>query len=137
MIGIVVITHGHLSEHLLSTAGMILGDSKKVTTICFTAKESIETLKDKATKAVNNLKDEGCLVLTDILGGSATNVCNELMQDENVEVLTGVNLPMLLEAIGYRHKSNLKQLAAKVQESGTQSIINLKEFIAERTAKKS
>lgn len=136
MIGVVVITHGNLSEHLLSTAALIMGEAKDVCAVTFTARESLDSLRQKATAAIEPYKSEGCLVLTDIMGGSATNVCVELMKSEKVEVLTGVNLPMLLEAIGYREVADLKSLAKKVQESGTKSIINLKEFFEKRTAKK-
>lgn len=137
MIGIVIITHGTLSEQLLKTAGLILGDSEKIETVSFTAKESLESLKKKSTAAINRFADEGCLVLTDILGGSASNVCVEMMQNDNVQVLTGTNLPMLLEAIGSRHTlKDLNDLANKVQDSGQQSIINLKKFFDERTTSK-
>lgn len=136
MIGVVVITHGNLSEHLLLTASLIMGEAKDVHAVTFTARESLDSLRQKATAAIEPYRNEGCLVLTDIMGGSATNVCVELMKSEKVEVLTGVNLPMMLEAIGYREGADLKALARKVQESGTKSIINLKEFFEKRAAKK-
>lgn len=136
MIGIVVITHGNLSEHLLATASLIMGEAKEVHAVTFTARESLDSLRQKAVAAIEQYRAEGCLVMTDIMGGSATNVCVELMKNEKVEVLTGVNLPMLLEAIGYRDGADLKALARKVQESGAKSIINLKEFFEKRAAKK-
>lgn len=136
MIGVVIITHGNLSEHLLATASMIMGEAKDVHAVTFTARESLDSLRQRAVAAIELYRSEGCLVLTDIMGGSATNVCVELMKNEKVEVLTGVNLPMLLEAIGYRDGADLKALARKVQESGTKSIINLKEFFEKRAAKK-
>ncbi len=136
MIGIVVITHGNLSEHLLATASLIMGEAKDVHAVTFTARESLDSLRQKAVSAIEQYRADGCLVMTDIMGGSATNVCVELMKNERVEVLTGVNLPMLLEAIGYREGADLKALARKVQESGTKSIINLKEFFEKRAAKK-
>ncbi len=136
MIGVVVITHGTLSEQLLATAALIMGSPKDVYAVSFTARESLENLRQKANAAIDNYKADGCLILTDIMGGSATNVCVELMKNEKVEVLTGANLPMLLEAISYREGTDLKALAAKVQASGVKSIINLKEFFEKRAAKK-
>lgn len=136
MIGVVVITHGTLSEQLLATASLIMGETSDVKAVSFTARESLENLKQKAISAIDLYRADGCLILTDIMGGSATNVCVELMKMEKVEVITGVNLPMLLEAIGYRDGADLKTLAAKVQESGVRSIINLKEFFEKRASKK-
>ncbi|HNX75478.1 MAG TPA: hypothetical protein PLM07_13625 [Candidatus Rifleibacterium sp.] len=136
MIGVVVITHGSLSEQLVVTAGLIMGEQKDVYAVSFTARESLDNLRQKANAALENYKSDGCLILTDIMGGSATNVCVELMKNEKVEVLTGANLPMLLEAISYRDGADLKALAARVQASGIKSIINLKEFFEKRTAKK-
>ncbi len=136
MIGVVVITHGNLSEQLVETASLIMGDNPQVHAISFTARESLDELRQKTMSTIEDYRDDGCLVLTDIMGGSATNVCVELLKMENIQVLTGVNLPMLLEAIGYRNDSNLKALTSKVQESGIRSIINLKEFFEKRAAKK-
>ncbi len=136
MIGVVVITHGTLSEQLLATAALIMGDQKDVYAVSFTARESLDNLRQKANAAIEPFKTDGCLILTDIMGGSATNVCVELMKNEKVEVLTGANLPMLLEAISYRDGADLKALASRVQASGVKSIINLKEFFEKRAAKK-
>ncbi len=136
MIGVVVITHGTLSEQLLATAALIMGEQKDVYAVSFTARESLDNLRQKANTALESFKTDGCLILTDIMGGSATNVCVELMKNEKVEVLTGANLPMLLEAISYREGAELKALASRVQASGVKSIINLKEFFEKRAAKK-
>ena len=136
MIGVVVITHGTLSEQLLATAALIMGDQKDVYAVSFTARESLDNLRQKANAAIEPFKTDGCLILTDIMGGSATNVCVELMKNEKVEVLTGANLPMLLEAISYRDGADLKALASRVQASGVKIIINLKEFFEKRAAKK-
>lgn len=135
MIGIVVITHGKLSQQLLETASMIMGEANGVSAVTFTARESLDNLRQKANEAIDEYKS-GCLILTDIMGGSATNICIELMKMEKIEVVTGVNLPMLLEAIGYRDGVTVKELAEKVHQSGIRSIINLKEFMAKRAAKK-
>ncbi len=137
MIGVVVITHGNLSEHLVATASMIMGDSENVIPITFSSRDSLEELREKAKEAVSKYEEEGCLILTDLMGGSANNISVELMNGKNIEVVTGVNLPMLLEAVGYREfADSLKELATRVQASGIKSIINLKEFFEKRVVKK-
>ncbi len=136
MIGIVVITHGALSEQMLATASLIMGAPENVHAVTFKSRDSLDDLRKNAGKAIEPYLNDGCLVLTDIMGGSATNICVEFMKNEKVEVITGANLPMLLDAIGRREVAEIKELARKVQESGCKSIINLKEFFEKRAAKK-
>ncbi len=137
MIGIVVVSHGNLSEKLVSAASLILGESKNVKAVTFMARESLDDLRRKTTEATNEFLEDGCLILTDIMGGSATNVSIEIMKSRNdVFVVTGANLPMLLEAINSRENNTLKDLTNLVSNSGTRSIINLKEFFEKRATKK-
>lgn len=137
MIGIIVVSHGQLSEQLIATAALIIGEQKRLTSVTFSASESLESLKEKTTTAVEHFGAEGCLILTDIMGGSATNVSIEVMKkNQNVEVVTGVNLPMLIEAINSRESLSLKELSARVASSSLRSIINLKEFLEKRAAKR-
>ena len=133
MIGIVVVSHGLLSEQLIGAASLILGEAKDVKAVTFMARESLEDLRKKTSEAASEFTEDGCLILTDIMGGSATNVSIEIMKSRNdVYVVTGVNLPMLLEAINSREGNSLKDLANQVSNSGTRSIINLKEFFEKR-----
>lgn len=136
MIGIIVITHGTMAEHVVSSAKMIVGEACGVHAISFKSSDSLETLKNAALEAVKQYADDGCLILTDMMGGSATNICVDLMKSDKVEVVTGVNLPMLLGALSYRDIGALKETAAKVQASGVKSIINLKEYFERRAEKK-
>jgi mannose/fructose/sorbose-specific phosphotransferase system IIA component len=137
MIGIIVITHGDLSSELVKTAEMIMGKQENIETITFTVKESLDTLRQSAKAAVDKFAaEDGSLILTDIMGGSATNVCAELIKNDKVEVVTGVNLPMIIEAAAQRNMLNLKELAAKIEKSGSKSIINFKEFFAKRASGK-
>lgn len=138
MIGIVLISHGSLSEQLVATASMIMGSCSDVKYVTFSSKESLDDLRRKANEAVEPYENEGCLILTDLIGGSANNISIELLKTKkNIQVVTGVNLPMLLEAIGYRSiADDLNDLTVRVQASGAKSIINLKEFFEKRAAKK-
>ena len=136
MIGIVVVSHGKLSEQLVAAASLILGEAKDVKAVTFMARESLEDLRKKTSEAANEFTSDGCLIFTDIMGGSATNVSIEIMKSRNdVYVVTGVNLPMLLDAINSREDKSLKDLANQVSNSGTRSIINLKDFFEKRAKK--
>ena len=136
MIGIVVVSHGLLSEQLVGAASLILGEAKAIKAVTFMARESLEDLRKKTSEATNEFTEDGCLILTDIMGGSATNVSIEIMKSrKDVYVVTGVNLPMLLEAMNSREGNSLKDLADQVSNSGTRSIINLKDFFEKRARK--
>ena len=136
MIGIVVITHGNLAQTLVETASMIMGEQEALHAVSFPAKESLETLKEKLQAVVEPTLPTGCLILTDILGGSASNVCYDYLQAENVQIVTGVNLPMVMEALNSRDQGGIAELGPKVQSGGARGIINMKEFFEKRRAAK-
>ncbi|MBF0405932.1 MAG: PTS mannose transporter subunit IIA [Candidatus Riflebacteria bacterium] len=137
MTGIVVISHGNLSLELLETVTLIMGEQKNASAVTFSPKESIETLREKALNEINKyIGSGGCLVLTDVLGGSATNICVDFIRMENVRVVSGVNLPMLMDAFQNREKLAVKELSQKVREGGAKGIIDLNDFFLERAKKR-
>jgi len=113
-----------------------MGDQKDLSAVTFAARESMETLKEKAFTAVDPYKECGCLVLTDVLGGSATNICVDLLKTDWVRILTGVNLPMVMEALNHRQNLDLTSLSRKVRDAAARGIIDLKDFYEERAKKK-
>jgi len=74
--------------------------------------------------------------MTDVLGGSATNICVELLKTDNIRVLTGVNLPMVMEAANHRNTTDVTALAQRSRDGAMRGIIDLKAFYEERMAKK-
>ena len=136
MIGIVVITHGRLSEVLADTASLIMGPQPDLKAVTFSARESLDNLRQKVQEATEPFRETGCLVLTDILGGSATNICAELLSQDWIRILTGVNLPMVMEAVSQRGSLDLLTLARKVHGGGVKGIIDLKDFFEERARRK-
>ncbi len=135
MIGVIVIAHGKFGEELLATMQLIVGPQPAVVALGFSARDSLETLRARVAEAVGQFKADGCLILTDILGGSAANVCVELTRGPGVKVLTGVNLPMLIEAVNHRDKLQLPALAQKSREAAVKGILDLEEFMAARKKK--
>jgi len=136
LIGLVLITHGTLSQVLVETVSMIMGPQPDLVAITFSARESIEMLRQKAADAIVPYRETGCLVMTDVLGGSATNICVEFLKTDGVRILTGVNLPMVMEAANHRNMSDLTAFAQRVREGAARGIIDLKAFYEERAAKK-
>ena len=127
MIGIVIVSHGTLSEALLNTSEMILGKQEKIIAIPLIASQGLDDLKEKMREAVETLASkEGLLILADMFGGSAANVSAVFLPTHKVEVITGVNLPMLLEAMLSREAyTEVKQLAKYLTEKSRGAIINM------------
>jgi PTS system mannose-specific IIA component len=129
MIGIVIVTHSDLSTALIKTAEMIVGAQENLVAVCLNASEGLDDLKDKVKKAIDATNSkEGVLIFTDMFGGS-TSIISSYFISKTVEVVTGVNLPMLLEAIISRTKiDNVKDLAKIIVEKSKKSIIAVSEI---------
>lgn len=128
MVGILIISHGRLAEALISSVQSIVGDLQKVRGVSIWPKDSEEEIKDRIRKTMGEVNDgNGVVVLTDILGGTPTNLSLSFLQEESVEVVTGVNMPMLLTVSSYRDGRSLREVGKLAKESGRKSIILAKE----------
>jgi len=124
MIGIVIVTHEKIGEVLIDAATFILGSSPEaVAAVAIDPEQNAETLRKriaKGLKAVN--RNKGILILTDMFGGTPSNMSYSFLEEGRVEVLTGVNLPILIKALTSRDKGQLTTLAAELQQYGRESI---------------
>ncbi len=135
MINILILSHCELTKELIKTAEVIAGKQENLFYIDQDIKnENLASLQDKISeilKKINN--DKGTLILTDMLGGTPCNASVLLTKNFNIEVLTGVNLPMILSAIfTSRTVQTAKELADKVLADGKKSIVNAKQLLLER-----
>ena len=129
MVGMLIVTHGRLGEGLLDAMQMIAGPQERVEVISLKEGDSIDELKDKILNAVKTLDDgSGVLVFVDMFGASPSNAAAYLL-NENVEVITGVNLPMLLEIVSFRESSSLQALGANAMTAGVESVKNLTQLL--------
>jgi PTS system mannose-specific IIA component len=122
MIGVVVATHGHLAEELIRTAEAVVGPLPETVGVCIVASNPNvrSELKDAIAKVDHG---DGVLLLTDLFGGSPTNMCLSFMTERKVEVVTGVNLPMLLKLPGLRAKNlPIEDTARAMAEAGQKSV---------------
>jgi len=114
LVGIVITSHGTLAEGLRAAAQMILGQQEAVQTVGLGPAEDLDEFLTKLRQAAAEVnRDSGVLVLADLFGGSPCNTAAYLVQ-EGMEVVTGANLPMLLEALSQREERNPKELAEAV-----------------------
>ncbi len=130
MIGIVVVSHGRLADALISSVQSLVGHLPRVSGVSIWPKDKEKEVKYKIEHKMGEVDDgEGVVILTDILGGTSTNVSLSLSRSEKVEIVTGVNMPMLLTLSSYRETKSLTEIGELVKESGRRSIILAKEVI--------
>lgn len=123
MIGLIIVTHCDLGRELLNAAKFIVGRIDAVETIAINQNsDSSELLKTIEKKIATLNKGEGVLILTDMFGGTPSNLSLSFLKEEKVEVLTGVNLPMLIATVQTRTNLPLSELAEKAQEAGKMGI---------------
>lgn len=124
MIGIVLVTHSQLGHALIETAEFIMNDKPQhVTAVSINVKENVDELRDKISKAIKDVDTKnGILILTDMFGGSPSNLSYSFLEDGCVEVISGVNLPILIRALSLQEKDDLGQVAKTLVASGKRSI---------------
>ncbi|MBW1701533.1 MAG: PTS sugar transporter [Deltaproteobacteria bacterium] len=123
MIGLLIISHCDLGKELLNAAKLIMGRLEAVEYISITqTTESSEMLKSISEKIKKLDSGQGVLVLTDMFGGTPSNLSLSFLEEKKVEVLTGVNLPMVVAAVQDRERLKLGELGEKAQQAGRKSI---------------
>jgi PTS system mannose-specific IIA component len=133
MVGILIVSHGRLAEALISSVQFLVGNLQRVKGIAIWPRDRKEEVKDRIQKGIGEMDDgDGVVILTDILGGTPTNLSLSLLEDEKVEVVTGVNMPMLLTVSSYRKGKSLREIGRLVKESGRRSIILAKEVLGRK-----
>jgi PTS system mannose-specific IIA component len=133
MVGILVVSHGRLAEALISSVQFLAGNLKRVKGISIWPRDRKEEVKDRIQKGIGEVEDgDGVVILTDILGGTPTNLSLSCFENEKVEVVTGVNLPMLLTLSSYRKEKSLREIGRLVKKSGRRSIILAREALGRK-----
>jgi PTS system mannose-specific IIA component len=125
MIGIVIVTHGRLGDALIEAAEFILGNRPEaIESISIDLNENAEKLRDKIARGIKKVQGrEGILILTDMFGGTPSNLSYSFLEEGHIEVLSGVNLPVLIQAASLRGKEmNIEELAANLEIFGKKSI---------------
>lgn len=123
MVGVILVTHGQFGMHLLEAAQTILGPQQQCAHIAVEGAVDMATLLTDLKGAVKRLETgDGVIILTDMFGGTPSNISLSLLQPGKVDVLTGANLPMLLRILGMRSQ-NLSQLALEAKNAAIQGIV--------------
>jgi len=125
MVNIVMVSHGELGDALIRAAETIAGPAERVFSVPLLPGESLEYFGARLEAALREIGGGGTLVLIDLFGGTPYNAAARQALKEDVECVTGANLPMLLEAIMSRDTVSLPELAAEIAQAGQDSIRNL------------
>ncbi len=130
MIGVLIITHGELGHELIKAAELIKGDLKGVAHISVDQTKGMEEIRKEISAAIKRLdQGRGVIILTDLFGGTPANLSLSFLKEGKVEVITGVNLPMLLKLSDARGTMNLQEYAIFIKEYGIKNIYLASEIL--------
>ena len=122
-VGVVVVTHGQLAAELVNAAEAIVGDLANIAAVSIGWHDDVEHAREEIGAAIERVATEiGTLVLTDMFGGTPSNLSVTFLQPGRTEVVTGVNLPMLLKLANLRETVDLKAIARTVREHGQSAV---------------
>jgi PTS system mannose-specific IIA component len=123
MIGLVIVTHGRLAEEFLSAMEHVVGRQRAVETVCIGPDDDMERRRQDILEAVDRVDDgAGVILLTDMFGGTPSNLAISVMEQTRAEVIAGLNLPMLIKLASLRGRENLQTCVAHAQDAGRKYI---------------
>jgi len=123
LIGGVIVSHGHLGSEFLAAAEMILGPIPHITAASIDWHDDVDIARQELERAIARVSQgRGVLLMTDMFGGAPTDIASMFLDDSGVEVISGVNLPMVLKLAEQEPNTPLADIARAVRDSGTQGI---------------
>jgi len=123
MIGLVIVTHGRLAEEFVSAMEHVVGRQRAVEAVCIGADDDMEQRRQDILDAVDRVDDgSGVILLTDMFGGTPSNLAISVMEQTRAEVIAGLNLPMLIKLASVRGRENLQACIAHAQDAGRKYI---------------
>ena len=134
MIGMILVTHGRLAEELIAALEHVVGPQDSIAAICIGPDDDMEQHRQKIMEQTRETDDgDGVVLLTDMFGGTPSNLAISVMDKVNVEVIAGVNLPMLIKLTSVRDSLPLVEAVASAQESGRKYINIASQLLATET----
>ncbi len=130
-IGGVIVSHGRLANELLAAAETVVGELNHIAAVSIGWHDDVEQAKSEISRAIKQVSGEsGVLLLTDMFGGTPTNISAMFLDKSEVEIVTGVNLPMVLKLASQNKEMTLAEMAKTVEEQGKQAIYRAGELLA-------
>ena len=123
MIGLILVTHGRLAEEFLVALEHVVGPQKNIATVCIGPRDDMEGRRKEIATAIKQVDDgKGVIILTDLFGGTPSNLSISLLDAGSVEVIAGVNLPMLIRLDSARKNMDVREAVAAAREAGRKYI---------------
>lgn len=131
MIGLVIVTHGRLAEEFINAMTHVLGKQEAVAAVCVGPQDDMTKCRESIISAIKSVeRGDGVVVLTDLMGGTPSNLAISVMQETRAEVITGVNLPLLIELADVRKTHTLADAVAAAREAGQKYIKVASQMVA-------
>ena len=132
MIGIIIVTHGNLALELKSAMEHILGVQKNIEIICISSDDDLDERKNDIKGSIKKIdNNNGIVMLTDMFGGTPSNLAISFLKTGKIEIISGVNLPMLVKLIGLRDSNDLNEVAQETKNSAQKYISIASEILSE------
>ena len=132
MIGLILVTHGQLAEEFVSAMEHVVGKQDAIATICIGPNDDMEDRRQEIADAIEKVDTgSGAILLTDLFGGTPSNLAISLLEQGRTEVIAGINLPMLIRLAGARKELSLVAAATAAREAGRNYITLASEFLGQ------
>ncbi len=132
MIGMILVTHGKLAEHFIDAMEHVVGKQEHVATICIGPNDDMEQRRADIANAIKEVDSgNGAIILTDLFGGTPSNLAISLLDAGRVEVIAGINLPMLIRLAGARKSMGVVDAVNAAQTAGRNYITVASEFLGQ------
>ncbi|MEO6151735.1 MAG: PTS sugar transporter subunit IIA [Croceibacterium sp.] len=132
MIGMILVTHGRLAEEFVNAMEHVVGTQADVATVCIGPQDDMEARRKEIAQAIKKVDSgSGAVMLTDLFGGTPSNLAISLMKPGKTEVIAGINLPMLIRLAGARKDMGLTEAARAARDAGRNYITIASEFLGQ------
>ncbi|WP_128892107.1 PTS sugar transporter subunit IIA [Erythrobacter sp. HKB08] len=132
MIGLILVTHGNLAEEFVHAMEHVVGEQEAVETVCIGPHDDMEQRREEISAAIEKVDSgSGVIILTDLFGGTPSNLAISLLEQGRVEVIAGINLPMLIRLAGARQKHDVYTTVCAAREAGRSYITVASELLGQ------
>jgi PTS system mannose-specific IIA component len=130
MIGLILVTHGRLADQFVDAMEHVVGPQESIATVCIGPNDDMEQRRGEIADAITTVNQgQGVIMLTDLFGGTPSNLAISLLEPGTVEVIAGINLPMLIRLAGARKSSSVVEAVEAAQSAGRNYITVASEFL--------
>ncbi len=130
MIGLVLVTHGNLAKEFVVAMEHVVGPQKQIATVCIGPNDDMEERRREIAVAIKSVNDgHGTIILTDLFGGTPSNLAISLLEPGQIEVIAGINLPMLIRLDSARKTMGVREFVVAAREAGRKYISIASEFL--------